>query len=174
MLQSISPAPFLSRIATMNAEMRHPLIELPLSLPIATDRLQCIDQGALNMTKLGFRVKELMGGLDWWKRDAIPRMGKSLLYKPDWHVVAVRRSLSYPPSTSLLILPIQPNSWIFRVKVLRPIPNNVAASIRRPPVCWQCLSDERALELFGEGVEDVGSPRCRREGGLLGEGGRQS
>jgi hypothetical protein len=21
------------------------------------------------MTKLGFRVKELMGGLDWWKRD---------------------------------------------------------------------------------------------------------
>ncbi len=24
---------------------------------------------ALNMTKLGFRVKELMGGLDWWKRD---------------------------------------------------------------------------------------------------------
>lgn len=26
-------------------------------------------KGALNMTKLGFRVKELMGGLDWWKRD---------------------------------------------------------------------------------------------------------
>ena len=21
------------------------------------------------MTKLGFQVKELMGGLDWWKRD---------------------------------------------------------------------------------------------------------
>ena len=29
-------------------------------------------KGALNMTKLGFRVKELMGGLDWWKRDAHP------------------------------------------------------------------------------------------------------
>jgi rhodanese-related sulfurtransferase len=29
-------------------------------------------RGALNMTKLGFRVKELMGGLDWWKRDGHP------------------------------------------------------------------------------------------------------
>ena len=26
-------------------------------------------KGALNMTKLGFRVKELMGGFEWWKRD---------------------------------------------------------------------------------------------------------
>jgi len=26
-------------------------------------------KGALNMVKLGFRVKELMGGLEWWKRD---------------------------------------------------------------------------------------------------------
>ena len=26
-------------------------------------------KGALAMTKLGFTVKELMGGLDWWKRD---------------------------------------------------------------------------------------------------------
>ena len=29
-------------------------------------------KGALNMTRLGFRVKELMGGLDWWKRDGHP------------------------------------------------------------------------------------------------------
>ena len=29
-------------------------------------------KGALNMLKLGFRVKELMGGLDWWKRDGHP------------------------------------------------------------------------------------------------------
>ncbi|MGL5795442.1 MAG: rhodanese-like domain-containing protein, partial [Waterburya sp.] len=29
-------------------------------------------KGALTMTKLGFRVKELMGGLDWWKRDGHP------------------------------------------------------------------------------------------------------
>jgi rhodanese-related sulfurtransferase len=26
-------------------------------------------KGALNMLNLGFRVKELIGGLDWWKRD---------------------------------------------------------------------------------------------------------
>ena len=26
-------------------------------------------KGALNMLKLGYRVKELIGGLDWWKRD---------------------------------------------------------------------------------------------------------
>lgn len=26
-------------------------------------------KGALNMAKLSFRVKELIGGLDWWKRD---------------------------------------------------------------------------------------------------------
>jgi len=26
-------------------------------------------KGSLNMAKLGFNVKELLGGLDWWKRD---------------------------------------------------------------------------------------------------------
>ena len=26
-------------------------------------------RGALRMATLGFRVKELIGGLDWWKRD---------------------------------------------------------------------------------------------------------
>ena len=26
-------------------------------------------KGALNMLNLGFRVKELIGGIDWWKRD---------------------------------------------------------------------------------------------------------
>lgn len=26
-------------------------------------------KGALALAKLGFRVKELIGGLDWWKRD---------------------------------------------------------------------------------------------------------
>lgn len=32
-------------------------------------------KGALNMVKLGFRVKELIGGLDWWKRDGYPTLG---------------------------------------------------------------------------------------------------
>ena len=26
-------------------------------------------KGALNLVKLGFRVKELIGGLEWWKKD---------------------------------------------------------------------------------------------------------
>jgi rhodanese-related sulfurtransferase len=29
-------------------------------------------KGALRMAELGFRVKELIGGLDWWKRDGHP------------------------------------------------------------------------------------------------------
>jgi rhodanese-related sulfurtransferase len=33
-------------------------------------------KGALNMARLGFRVKELMGGLDWWKRDGHPTEGE--------------------------------------------------------------------------------------------------
>ena len=33
-------------------------------------------KGALNMVKLGFKVKELTGGLDWWKRDGHPTEGK--------------------------------------------------------------------------------------------------
>ncbi|HPE74704.1 MAG TPA: rhodanese-like domain-containing protein [Draconibacterium sp.] len=32
-------------------------------------------KGALNMTKLGFRVKELIGGLEWWKRDGYVTQG---------------------------------------------------------------------------------------------------
>ena len=32
-------------------------------------------KGAYNMTKLGFKVKELMGGLDWWKRDGYQTEG---------------------------------------------------------------------------------------------------
>lgn len=29
-------------------------------------------KGALNLLRLGFRVKELIGGLDWWRRDGYP------------------------------------------------------------------------------------------------------
>lgn len=28
--------------------------------------------GAMKMASLGFKVKELMGGLDWWRRSAFP------------------------------------------------------------------------------------------------------
>lgn len=40
-------------------------------------------KGALNMTRLGFRVKELMGGLDWWKRDGHPTDGTCRLSAED-------------------------------------------------------------------------------------------
>ena len=36
-------------------------------------------KGALNMTRLGFHVKELIGGFDWWKRDGHPTKGAVLL-----------------------------------------------------------------------------------------------
>ena len=32
-------------------------------------------KGALKMTQLGFQVKELIGGLDWWKRDGYATQG---------------------------------------------------------------------------------------------------
>ena len=32
-------------------------------------------KGALNMLRLGFRVKELLGGLEWWLRDGYPTDG---------------------------------------------------------------------------------------------------
>ncbi len=34
-------------------------------------------KGALKLTRLGFRVKELMGGLDWWKRDGYTTEGSA-------------------------------------------------------------------------------------------------
>ena len=33
-------------------------------------------KGALKMARLGFRVKELIGGLEWWKRDGYPTKNK--------------------------------------------------------------------------------------------------
>ena len=34
-------------------------------------------KGALNMSKLGFKTKELLGGLDWWIRDGYQTEGKN-------------------------------------------------------------------------------------------------
>lgn len=33
-------------------------------------------KGALNMAKLGFHVKELIGGLEWWRRDGYATEGQ--------------------------------------------------------------------------------------------------
>ncbi|UOQ72735.1 rhodanese-like domain-containing protein [Hymenobacter cellulosilyticus] len=35
-------------------------------------------KGALKLSQLGFQVKELMGGLDWWKRDGYATEGTSV------------------------------------------------------------------------------------------------
>lgn len=32
-------------------------------------------KGALKLSQLGFQVKELMGGIDWWKRDGYATQG---------------------------------------------------------------------------------------------------
>ena len=32
-------------------------------------------KGALNMTRLGFKVQELIGGIEWWKRDGYATEG---------------------------------------------------------------------------------------------------
>ena len=39
-------------------------------------------KGALNMTRLGFTVRELIGGLDWWKRDGYPTQGAAATSSP--------------------------------------------------------------------------------------------
>ena len=33
-------------------------------------------KGALNLSRFGFKVKELMGGLEWWKQDGYTTKGK--------------------------------------------------------------------------------------------------
>ena len=33
-------------------------------------------KGALKLARLGFRTKELLGGMDWWKRDGYATEGK--------------------------------------------------------------------------------------------------
>lgn len=34
-------------------------------------------KGALNLARLGFQVKELIGGIEWWKRDGYPTAGSA-------------------------------------------------------------------------------------------------
>jgi rhodanese-related sulfurtransferase len=55
---------------TMTKESTHHLDRATLYV-VYCDGIGCnaSTKGALNLARLGFRVKELMGGLDWWKRD---------------------------------------------------------------------------------------------------------
>lgn len=62
---------------TMNEESLQPLNKKSLYI-VYCDGIGCnaSTKGALRMTELGFRVKELLGGLDWWKRDGYSTQGK--------------------------------------------------------------------------------------------------
>jgi rhodanese-related sulfurtransferase len=51
-------------------------------------------KGALNMTKLGFRVKELMGGLDWWNRDGYKTEGSAASTKRKRVATTKRRRIT--------------------------------------------------------------------------------
>jgi rhodanese-related sulfurtransferase len=65
---------------TMNAETTNRLDKAALIVTYC-DGIGCnaSTKGALNMTRLGFRVKELIGGLDWWKRDGLETEGESAI-----------------------------------------------------------------------------------------------
>ncbi len=39
-------------------------------------------KGAINLLKLGFRVKELMGGIEWWKREGYATDGDAAAAQP--------------------------------------------------------------------------------------------
>jgi rhodanese-related sulfurtransferase len=39
-------------------------------------------KGALSMARLGFRTQELIGGLDWWRRDGYPIQTEETATKP--------------------------------------------------------------------------------------------
>lgn len=61
---------------TMNGETTNHLDKSKLYVTYC-DGIGCnaSTKGALNMSKLGFNVKELLGGLDWWKRDGYETKG---------------------------------------------------------------------------------------------------
>ena len=61
---------------TMSEESTRPLDRTALYV-VYCDGIGCnaSTKGALNLARLGFRVKELMGGLVWWKQDGYETEG---------------------------------------------------------------------------------------------------
>lgn len=61
---------------TMSAESTATLPRDALLVPFC-DGIGCngSTNGAIKLLQLGFRVKELQGGLDWWKRDGFATVG---------------------------------------------------------------------------------------------------
>lgn len=60
----------------MTAESTHHL-DRAVTYVVYCDGIGCnaSTKGALNMVRLGFKVKELMGGLEWWKFDGYATEG---------------------------------------------------------------------------------------------------
>lgn len=42
-------------------------------------------KGAINLLKLGFQVKELIGGIEWWKKDGYQTEGSGATPGKDFH-----------------------------------------------------------------------------------------
>jgi rhodanese-related sulfurtransferase len=63
--------------ATMTAEKTKHL-DRDILYVIYCDGIGCngSTKGSLNMTRLGFRVKELIGGIEWWKSDGYATEGE--------------------------------------------------------------------------------------------------
>ena len=61
---------------TMSAETTHGL-DMETKYVTYCDGIGCnaSTKGAYNLVKLGFNVKELIGGLEWWKRDGYKTEG---------------------------------------------------------------------------------------------------
>ena len=59
---------------TINAESTSSGLDPEVLYVTYCDGIGCnaSTKGALKLTELGYNVKELMGGIDWWKRDQYP------------------------------------------------------------------------------------------------------
>ncbi len=62
---------------TISPESTEGMDKQPIHL-VYCDGIGCnaSTKGALKLAQLGFNVRELIGGLDWWKRDGYPTEGR--------------------------------------------------------------------------------------------------
>lgn len=80
------------------------------------------------------------------------------------------RACGAPLSLTLSVLPIQPQLLNLPRQRIAPHAEQCGSFDAPTAGVLQCLSDERALELSGKGVENVGLVALQGEGDLLGEG----
>lgn len=62
---------------TMDQESTRKLLNFSTVYVTYCDGIGCnaSTKGALKLAQLGYKVKELIGGIDWWKRDQYPTHG---------------------------------------------------------------------------------------------------